>query len=155
MDTDGSIALPGTTTTILLIDGNDNDRTYYADRLKFSIPDCIVLEAKNGKSGLELFKTRGVDCIVTELQLPDMSGFELLVKVVHHASHPTVAFIMLTRSSTPGLSDLAKNNGAQALLVKRLTAGEELVPVVLKAIAMVGPTHKDRGGSVRRVSSEL
>jgi hypothetical protein len=36
-----------------------------------------------------------------------------------------------------------RNNGAQALLVKRLTSGENLAKVILKAIAVVGPIHKD------------
>jgi DNA-binding NarL/FixJ family response regulator len=144
MDPDGRIFLPDLATTILLIDGHDHDRTYYADRLKFSMPDCVVLEAKDGRSGLELYNSRRVDCLVTELHLPDMSGFELLVQVVPRASHPTVAVVILTRASIPALGDIARNNGAQAFLVKRLTAGDELAPVVQKAIAVVGPTRKDR-----------
>jgi hypothetical protein len=30
------------------------------------------------------------------------------------------------------------------LLVKQQTSGEELAQVILKAIAVIGPTHKDR-----------
>jgi hypothetical protein len=52
------------TTTILLIRRECKDRTYYADRLKASIPDCDVLEIKSGQSGLELYKSRRVDCLV-------------------------------------------------------------------------------------------
>jgi DNA-binding NarL/FixJ family response regulator len=144
MDPDGSIPLPALATTILLIDGNGHDRTYYADRLKFSIPDCVVLEAKDGKSGLEVYKSRRVDCIVHEVYLPDMSGFELLVALVPLASRPPVAVLILTRKPVRGLRDLARANGAQELLVKQQTSGEELAQVILKAIAVVGPTHKDR-----------
>jgi CheY-like chemotaxis protein len=144
MDTDGRLSSPDVATTILLIDEDNKDRTYYADRLKASIPDCIVLEAKDGQSGLELYKSRQVDCIVTELHLPDMYGFELLVEVVPSASQPSLAVIMLTRSAGAALADLAKTNGAQALLMKRFTSGDELVQAVRKAIAVVGPTRKDR-----------
>jgi len=140
---DGSIPLPDLATTILLIDGNDHDRTYYADRLKFSIPDCVVLEAKSGKSGLEVYKSRRVDCIVHEVYLSDMSGFELLGTLVPLASQPPVAVIILTRTAVRGLRDLARSNGAQELSVKQLTSGEELAQIVLKAIAIVGPTQKD------------
>jgi DNA-binding NarL/FixJ family response regulator len=148
MDKEESILLPDpSTTTILLIDANDKDRTYYADRLKFLIPDCVVLEAKDGRTGLELHKSRRVDCIVTELYLPDMSAFELLLTVVPRASAPTVPVVILTRNAIPTLSDLAKINGAQAVLVKRLAAGDELVPIVLKAMATVGPTRKEDGPS--------
>ena len=132
-----------TATTILLVDDNNKDRTYYADRIKFALPDCIVLEAKDGQSGLNLYRSRRIDCIVTELHLPDMSGFELLLEVVPSASQPEVAVIILARVGLKPLADIAKSNGAQAFLVKRSTAGDELVQVIQKAIATVGPTRKD------------
>ena len=150
MEPDGNIPLLDLATTILLIDGNDHDRTHYADRLKFSIPDCVVLEANDGKSGLEVYKSRRVDCVVHEVFLPDMSGIQLLLTVVPLASRPPVAVVILTRASPRGLRDLVRNNGAQALLVKRLTSGENLAKVILKAIAVVGPIHKD----LRRTLSE-
>ena len=129
-------------TTILLIDDNDKDRTYYADQVKIFIPDCIVLEAQDIRSGLELYQSRQIDCIVTEIHLPDSSGFELLIDLVPDASdEPPVAVVMLTRLSKPGLAQLAKTNGAQAFFVKRLTSGDELAQAIEKAIARVGQ-HK-------------
>ena len=122
----------------------DNDRTYYADRLKFSLPDCAVLEAKDGRSGLELYKSRKIDCIITELNLPDMPGFEALLKVIQRPSHPDIAVIILTRAALRPLTDIALRNGAQAFLVKPWTAGGELVEAIQRAIATVGPTWKDR-----------
>ena len=38
-------------TTILLIDADDSDRTYYANQLKLSSPEAIILEAKDGQAG--------------------------------------------------------------------------------------------------------
>src|SRR5262245_45617112 len=132
-------------TTILLIDHDDKDRTYYAARLKISLPDSIVLEAKDSRSGLELYWSRRVDCIVTEIPLPDGSGFRLLTDLVPHASEPPpVAVIMLTRLSIHGLAQLAKTNGAQACFVKRFTTGDELADAIQAAIAKVGATQKDR-----------
>jgi DNA-binding NarL/FixJ family response regulator len=128
--------------TILLVDPFDNDRTYYVDRLNHALPDCMILEAKDGGSAVSLSKSRRLDCLITELQLPDMSGFDFLVQMVPRASHPSVATIMLTRSSIPALSYIARINGAQAFLVKQFTTGEELVHAIEKAIAVVGPTHK-------------
>jgi len=54
-----------------------------------------------------------------------------------------VAVVILTRTSVRGLRDLARTNGAQEFLVKRLTSGEVMAQVILEAIAVVGPTHKD------------
>jgi DNA-binding NarL/FixJ family response regulator len=144
MDTKRQHSTTPPATTILLIDEKHQDRTYYADRLKMSIPDCVVLEAKDGASGLELYRSRQVDCIVTELLLPDMSGIELLLEVIPHAQPPQTAVVMLTGNSIPALAELAKTYGAQAFFIKRLTSGDELAQAIQKAIARVGPTHKDR-----------
>jgi CheY-like chemotaxis protein len=53
-----------------------------ADRLKAFIQDCSMLGAKDGQSGLERTSHGGVDCIITELHLPDMSRLEWLVEIV-------------------------------------------------------------------------
>src|SRR5262249_51464477 len=37
---------------------------------------CTVLRGKDGQSGLDLHRSQKIDCIMTELYLPDMSGYE-------------------------------------------------------------------------------
>src|SRR5262249_52659293 len=133
-----------TTTTILLIDHDNKDRTYYADRLKIAIPHCIVLEAKDIRSGLGLYRSQRGDFVVTEVRIPHGAGFKLLFDIVPHAWKPPVAVIMLTRLSISGLAQLAKMNGAQACFVKRLTTGDELADAIKQAIARVGALSKDR-----------
>jgi len=130
--------------TILLIDDNDKDRTYYAERIRIGIPGCIVLEAKDGRSGLDLYRSRKIDCIITDVDLPDMPGFGLLVELVPLASKPTIAVIILTRAVWRTFYDLAIQHGAQAFIVKRFTSGDDLVQVIPTAIAWVGPNEKDR-----------
>jgi DNA-binding NarL/FixJ family response regulator len=130
-------------TTILLIDDSDKDRTYYAERLRIGIPDCTVLEARDGRSGLALYRSWRIDCIITELSLPDMSGFELLIEVVPQASQPAIAVVILTRVVSRSLCDLAMRRGAHASVVKRFTSGDELAQIIPKAIAWVGPHEKD------------
>ena len=107
------------------------------------IPDCTVLEAKDGRSALDLYRSRKIDCIITELYLPDMSGYELLVEVVPRASKPTIAVIILTRAVWKSLHDVAIHNGAQGFFMKRFTSGDELAMMIPKAIACVGPKEKD------------
>jgi hypothetical protein len=40
------------TMSVLLIDGFDGDRRYFADQLKHCSPDYQIIEAADGKSGL-------------------------------------------------------------------------------------------------------
>ena len=135
-------------TTILLIDDDDNDRAYYAERIRIGIPDCTILESRDGRSGLELYRARKIDCIVTELVLPDMSGFEFLLEVVPRRSKPAIAVVFLTRALWKSLQDLAIRNGAQAYLRKHFTSGDELTQIIPKAIARVGATGKHRQQSL-------
>jgi CheY-like chemotaxis protein len=84
-------------TTVLLIDGHKQDREYWAQRLNISSPDYVVLEADTGASGLAICKSQRVDCVVVELDLPDMSGFKVLLDLVPRFRYPEIAVIILSR----------------------------------------------------------
>ena len=50
--------------TVLVIDGDDEDRQYYVHLLKKSPEKYVVLEAKDGHSGLELYRSHPIDCVI-------------------------------------------------------------------------------------------
>ena len=129
--------------TVLFIDGYDHDREYWARRLNMSSPEFLVLEANTGVAGLSVCQSQRIDCIVTELTLPDMSGFQVLVELVPYARHPEITVIMLSRLNFPQLAELAIKNGAQTYLVKSRISGVELDRAIHKAIATVVPTRKE------------
>ena len=131
-------------TRVLIIDGKDTDRQYYANRLRKYSPDYLVIEANDAETGLALYGSRAIDCVLLELDLPDRSGFEVLVDLVPLVKRPEVAVIVLTSLTQPGLHELAKKNGAWACLVKGYTSEEVLDQHIRKAIAFVGRTSKER-----------
>lgn len=126
-------------TTILFIDHHKEDRQYWAQRLRTSAPDYVVLEAETGRVGLAICQSQHVDCVVVELSLPDMSGFQVLISLVPHAHRPEMAVIVLTRVVLHPMERLALNNGAKAYLVKSHSSGDDLDRALRKAIAAVGP----------------
>ena len=75
------------TLLLLLIDGNTNQRTYLAEQLKSCSSDYRITEAADGQSGLDLCRSQRVDCVVLEGDLPDRSGFEILMTVIPRASN--------------------------------------------------------------------
>jgi DNA-binding NarL/FixJ family response regulator len=128
---------PPFATSVLLIDGSQNQRAYWAEQLKRGSPNYQIVEAPDGQSGLDLYRSRKIDCVVMELALPDRSGMDLLTELVPVPSKPTVAVIVLTLLSQRTLWELAKQYGAYTCLYKKSTAGEDLDRVIQQAIAFV------------------
>lgn len=126
------------TTTVVLIDPNNEDRQYYRERLKISSNDYTVLEASNAERGLAICRTERIDCVVTELHLPDMSGFQVLIRlnpIVHRSLHTPV--IALSHFILPSIIEAAKKLGAQSYLIKSHASGDDLDRAIQKAITKV------------------
>ena len=131
------------TTSVLLIDGNDTDRKYFADQLKGISPDYKIIEATTAEEGLTLCRFRRFDCVVLALELPDQSGLVVLVDLVPIASRPNVPVVMLTNRLQRGLGEIARQNGAYACFVKQFMWGEDLHRAIQRAMAYVGWMPKE------------
>ena len=132
------------TTTILLIDPNNEDRRYYSERLKISSKGYNVLEASDAESGLAICRAERIDCVVTELHLPDMSGFQVLIRlnpIVHRSLHTPV--IALSHFILPSIIEAAKKLGAQSYLIKSHASCDDLDRAIQKAIARVEVARKE------------
>jgi DNA-binding NarL/FixJ family response regulator len=126
------------TTSVLLIDGSQRQRAYWVEQLKQASPNYQIVEASDGQSGLDLFRSRRIDCVVLEVGLPDDSGFPTLVNLVPIASKPQVPVVVLTQIPYPGVWELAKQNGAYACFHKPRTSAEDLDKAIRHAIEFVG-----------------
>ena len=131
------------TTSVLLIDGSQKQRAYWADQLKRCSVDYEIVEASDGQSGLDVYRSRRIDCVVLELSLPDQSGFQTLIDLVPIARRPHVAIIVLTHMTHRGVWELAKQNGAYACLAKTFTSGEDLDKAIQRAVSFVRQIPKE------------
>jgi CheY-like chemotaxis protein len=64
---------------ILVIDDQDHIRTLL--RLVLEGAGHEVLDASNGRLGLELCREHSADLIVTDLHMPEMSGLDLMLEL--------------------------------------------------------------------------
>lgn len=55
--------------------------------------DYEVLEAENGKTGLEIFKSKNPDLILVDLRMPEVDGLEVLEKVRLHSPDTPVIVV--------------------------------------------------------------
>jgi CheY-like chemotaxis protein len=131
------------TTRILFIDGNANDRAIYVSGLQYGSPDYEIIEAADGQSGLAIYRAQRIDCVILELELPDLSGFEVLVELVPLVRRPNIAVIVLTRLADEGLYALARSNGAYVCFHKPHTSSDDLDRGINRAIGFVGLIPKE------------
>ena len=134
-------------TTVLLIDANKEDRRHWRECLKSSSNAYTVLEADSAETGLALSKSERIDCVVTELHLPDMSGFQVLIRlnpIVHRSLHTPV--VALSHFILPSIIEAAKKLGAQSYLVKSHASGEDLDQAVQRAVAKMRVIRREISG---------
>ncbi|AUP81186.1 hybrid sensor histidine kinase/response regulator transcription factor [Flavivirga eckloniae] len=103
------------TETILIVEDNVELRDY----LKYELSDQYkVLLASNGKSGIKMARESFPDVIVTDVIMPEMSGFEFCKIIKTDASTSHIPLLMLTAKSTIENRIEGLENGADAYMVK-------------------------------------
>ncbi len=79
----------------------------------------VVGEAENGVQALEKLQSERPKVILSDWNMPEMSGIDFLVRV--RAAKNTVPFGFITSESSTEIKDLAMSSGANFLLTKPFT----------------------------------
>lgn len=77
-----------------------------------------VLEAEDGVDALEVLKSGKVDLVVTDLNMPNMNGLELIGELRADPEYNTTPILMLTTESSNELREKGKEAGATGWIVK-------------------------------------
>ena len=113
------------TNRILIIDDDPVLTMLLAGILKKSGYDVIT--AADGTSGLETTKNKKPDLVITDYQMPDFTGLEVLDKL--KASHPDMPVIVLTAHGDVSLTIKAIQNGAFDFIEKPIDPKEILAAI--------------------------
>jgi len=116
---------------IMTVDDSPSVRQMVAFTLQQSGYD--VVEAGDGKEALEKLNGETVDLILTDLNMPNMNGIELIRQVRQNPAYKFVPVIMLTTESQQTKKEEGKKVGATAWIVKPFKP-EQLVAVVKKIL---------------------
>ena len=103
-------------------------------------PDIsVVARAANGREALDAAARLAPDVLVTDIEMPAMTGLELAAAL--HTSHPQIRTIILTTFARPGYLRRALDAGARGYLLKDRPAAElaEAVRRVHKGLRVVDP----------------
>lgn len=81
--------------TVLIVDDFENTRWVIANSLKKKL-EINILQAGNGKEALKYFDGRDIDLLITDLNMPEMDGIELVKIVRNKPKYSFIPIIMLT-----------------------------------------------------------
>ena len=80
--------------SVLVVDDSDMMRRLIIKNLKSCSGDITVHEARDGLHALDKFKDETIDLIVTDWNMPNMTGLELIVEI--RKVNKNVPIVMVT-----------------------------------------------------------
>jgi YesN/AraC family two-component response regulator len=86
-----------TSISILLVEDEEAILKLLTTILSRKYSDVLIYSAINGKAGLELFNLHTPDIVITDINMPEMSGLEMADKI--RAIKPDTKLIVLTGDS--------------------------------------------------------
>jgi CheY-like chemotaxis protein len=123
--------------TILVVDDSAVDRRFVGGLLKRQVEYAVEF-AEDGSDALAKIRAQTPDLIVTDLQMPNRNGLELVSAVRMH--HPGVPVILMTGHGSEGLAVEALHRGAAGYVPKPQLA-ERLLDAVGEALSLARADH--------------
>ena len=117
---------------VIFADDNESLRLLATYTLSVKRGFALVGLASNGSEVLELLDQHEADCIVLDVDMPTLGGFETLAVLRQRC--PTIPVVLLTGFSGPVFTERARAAGAAALLDKGQGLGQ-LRSTVARVIA--------------------
>jgi len=112
-----------------------DDSTSVRQMVSFTLRNAgyEVVEAVDGKDGLGKASGEKFDLIVTDLNMPNMDGTQMIAAVRKLPACAFVPILMLTTESQAEKKDAARKAGATGWIVKPFNA-EQLIAVIQKLV---------------------
>ena len=101
---------------ILLVDDEKDFATGLARLLGRNFPDELIVAVHSGAEALELLEKKTFGVMLTDLNMPEMDGVELLRQAKE--AHPNLSVVMLTAYGTVSTAVDALKIGAYDFLTK-------------------------------------
>jgi hypothetical protein len=130
---------------LLVVEDNPAERFSVTQLLGHD--DIDIVTAEDGASALDRLRDSAVDCVVLDLKLPDMSGFEVLEKIRDDRELSNIPIVVFTgRELTPEEDDQL-HSIARSVVVKGVESPERLLDetaLFLHRVVTDLPSEKER-----------
>lgn len=117
--------------TILAVDDSPSMRRMVAFTLTGAGHE--VIEAEDGIAAFDSAKSRQVDLVVTDVNMPNMDGIALVRELRALPGYRVVPILLLTTESSSGKKQEGKAAGATGWIVKPFDP-EQLITIVRKVL---------------------
>ncbi len=118
----------------LIVDDSSVMRKIVERALRQAGLDTLVVhEAANGGEGLEILRTKQVDLILSDINMPSMDGLEFVRQIRGQNLAPGVPVVMITTESSEEHVKQAIEAGARGYIRKPFTAEqvkERVLPLI-------------------------
>ena len=109
--------------------------------------DIDIETAASGSDALEILRDRGADCVVLDLRLPDMTGFDVLEKIRDDENLADVPVVVFTGRELSPEEDAQLHTMARSVVVKGVESPERLLDetaLFLHRVVSTLPPDKQR-----------
>jgi HAMP domain-containing protein/signal transduction histidine kinase/DNA-binding response OmpR family regulator len=110
---------------LLLVEDDEAERKGVSELLGST--DIEITAAETGEAALALLRETPVDCVVLDLKLPDMSGFEVLESIRDDAALCDVPVVVFTGRELSADEDARLRTMARSVVVKGVESPERLL----------------------------
>ncbi len=110
---------------LLIIEDNENSRK--AMRILIGNGDVKCFEAATGKEALEMYQQNHIDCMILDIGLPDMSGFELIRELEKLKDHHMPPVIVYTGRELTKEENNELQKYAESIIIKGVKSEERLL----------------------------
>jgi len=126
---------------VLAVDDSSTVRAIIAKALRLSGVDVARFgEASRGDQALQMLRQEGFDLVFCDLNMPGMSGYDLIEALQRDGLLETVAVIVVSSIGTPAAIEELKSKGVRGYLRKPVRP-EQLRQVVT---TVMGGLHERR-----------
>jgi CheY-like chemotaxis protein/signal transduction histidine kinase/HAMP domain-containing protein len=130
---------------LLIVEDNAAERFSIAELLGHEDIDIVTVES--GRQALSVLENGGSDCVVLDLKLPDMSGFEVLEKIRDDARLADIPVVVFTGRELTPEEDAELHTMARSVVVKGVESPERLLDetaLFLHRLVSILPPEKQR-----------
>src|SRR6266702_4552406 len=110
---------------ILLVEDSASMRSYLSNMIENGTDDDVeIVEAANGFEALKTLPHHQFDAILTDINMPDINGLELVSFLKNHPVYKSIPIMVISTESSDEDRRRAAALGAEEYLVKPFQTGD-------------------------------